>query len=101
MGKNSKYDPGLVVWEITLNCNLKCSHCGSSAGTPRDNELTTEEGLQLCNDLSELDFKGVTLFGGEPFLRNDWSIFGKEIKFHPWFRIIGYFPWHSGSSIST
>ena len=80
MGKNTKYNPGLVVWEITLDCNLKCKHCGSSAGNPRDNELSTEEGLQLCNDLSEVGFKGVTLFGGEPFLRNDWSILGKEIK---------------------
>jgi radical SAM protein with 4Fe4S-binding SPASM domain len=76
----TSYDPGLVVWEITLNCNLKCRHCGSSAGMPRDNELTTKEGLQLCNDLSELGFKGVTLFGGEPFLRDDWFHLGREIK---------------------
>ncbi|UCD13790.1 MAG: radical SAM protein, partial [Thermoplasmatales archaeon] len=72
--------PGLVVWEITLKCNLKCRHCGSSAGNARPDELTTKEGFRLCNDLATLGFKGVTLFGGEPFLRNDWNILGKEIK---------------------
>ena len=24
--------PVHVVWELTLACNLKCSHCGSRAG---------------------------------------------------------------------
>ena len=24
--------PVHVVWEVTLACNLKCSHCGSRAG---------------------------------------------------------------------
>lgn len=73
-------DPSLVVWEITLECNLKCIHCGSSAGKSRYNELSTEEGIKLCNDLVELGFKGITLFGGEPFLRSDWNILAKEIK---------------------
>lgn len=27
--------PVHVVWEITLACNLKCSHCGSRAGKVR------------------------------------------------------------------
>jgi len=80
MDNSQKYDPGLVVWEITLKCNLKCRHCGSSAGRARDNELSTEEGLKLCDDLARLGFKGVTLFGGEPFLRDDWYVFGEKIK---------------------
>jgi len=80
MENNLKYSPGLVVWEITLKCNLKCLHCGSSAGNARVNELSTKEGVKLCNELAETGFKGVTLFGGEPFLRNDWHIFAKEIK---------------------
>ncbi|MFW6121679.1 MAG: radical SAM protein [Petrotogales bacterium] len=75
-----EYVPGLVVWELTLKCNLKCLHCGSSAGRARDNELSTEEGLKLCDDLAKLGFKGITLFGGEPFLRKDWPILGKRIK---------------------
>ena len=80
MERSQKYDPGLVVWEITLKCNLKCRHCGSSAGKERDDELSTEEGLKLCDDLARLGFKGVTLFGGEPFLRKDWCVLGKHVK---------------------
>ncbi len=80
MKNTNEYMPSLVVWEITLKCNLKCLHCGSSAGNARPNELSVKEGLKLCNDLAKLGFKGITLFGGEPFLCKDWYIIGKEIK---------------------
>ena len=73
-------DPSIVVWELTLKCNLKCLHCGSSAGLKRTDELTTKEALKLCNDLSELGFKGISLMGGEVLLRKDWEIISKEIK---------------------
>lgn len=63
MENNQKYEPDLVVWEITLKCNLKCRHCSSSAGEARHDELSTKESLNLCDDLAELGFKGVTLFG--------------------------------------
>lgn len=81
MSKNkSLYDPGIVVWEITLQCNLKCLHCGSSAGQNRSDELSTEEALKLCKDLKEIGFKGIALMGGELFLRKDWKQIAKEIK---------------------
>jgi len=67
------------VWELTLRCNLKCLHCGSSAGKIREDELTTEEALKLCEDLAALKTKEVCLMGGEPFLRKDWHIIGKKI----------------------
>jgi len=74
------YKPNQVVWEITLKCNLKCSHCGSSAGEERLNELTTKEALKVCNDLAEIGFRGIGLMGGELFLRKDWDVITKEIK---------------------
>jgi len=73
-------NPDITVWELTLRCNLKCLHCGSSAGIKRTAELTTEESLQLCHDLSDLGFKGIALMGGEIFLRKDWKVISKEIK---------------------
>ncbi len=73
-------NPSLAIWEITLKCNLKCKHCGSSAGKTRKNELTTDECLKICEELSEIGFKGITLFGGEPFLREDWHIIARKIK---------------------
>jgi radical SAM protein with 4Fe4S-binding SPASM domain len=73
-------DPITAVWEITLKCNLNCLHCGSSAGKNRSDELSTDEALKLCNDLSDTGFKGITLMGGEVFLRKDWYDISKEIK---------------------
>jgi radical SAM protein with 4Fe4S-binding SPASM domain len=80
MKKNHIYVPGQVVWELTLKCNLKCLHCGSSAGKPRPNELSTKEGIKLIRDLSEINSKAVCFMGGEPFLRKDWYTLGKEVK---------------------
>ena len=60
------------VWELTLKCNLSCSHCGSVAGSARSNELSTEEALSLCEQLADLNCEYVALMGGELFLRKDW-----------------------------
>jgi len=73
-------NPNVTVWEITLKCNLNCMHCGSSAGKTRLDELNTNESLQLCHDLSDIGFKGITLMGGEVFLRKDWPVISREIK---------------------
>lgn len=61
-----------AVWEITLKCNLACSHCGSRAGQAREKELSTEKALDLVQQLAEVGIKEVTLIGGEAFLRPDW-----------------------------
>ncbi|MEM8614009.1 MAG: radical SAM protein, partial [Cyanobacteria bacterium P01_H01_bin.105] len=61
-----------AVWEITLKCNLACSHCGSRAGHARAKELSTEEALDLVSQMAEVGIKEVTLIGGEAFLRPDW-----------------------------
>jgi radical SAM protein with 4Fe4S-binding SPASM domain len=65
--------PGCAVWEITLKCNLKCLHCGSTAGKARSDELSTAEALQLCEDLKDIGCQGVALMGGEPLMRPDWQ----------------------------
>ncbi len=41
--------PFIVGWELTLRCNLRCKHCGSSAGAERLDELTLDEALALCD----------------------------------------------------
>jgi len=65
--------PRRCSWELTLKCNYKCSHCGSAAGKSRTDELSTEEALHLCDELSALGCRQATLLGGEPFLRPDWE----------------------------
>jgi len=80
MHRKQKYIPHQVIWEMTLHCNLRCLHCGSSAGKPRQNELTTTEAIQLCQDLKEINTQEVCLIGGEPFLRKDFYTIAKKIK---------------------
>lgn len=71
--------PYCAVWEITLECNLKCLHCGSNAGKKRKNELTTHEAIKLCGDLKTIGTDKVSLIGGEVFLRSDWDIIAREL----------------------
>ncbi|MBI5500336.1 MAG: radical SAM protein [Deltaproteobacteria bacterium] len=65
--------PRFCVWELTLACDARCIHCGSSAGAPRPAELDSSEALELCDALADLGVPHVTLSGGEPLLRPDWE----------------------------
>jgi radical SAM protein with 4Fe4S-binding SPASM domain len=67
------------VWELTLACNARCLHCGSTAGVARPAELDTEEGLALIAALAALGCRSVTLSGGEPLLRRDWPVLAAAI----------------------
>lgn len=64
--------PRYCVWEFTRACNLRCLTCGSSAGSVRSNELTTQEARGLIRQLVDLGCEHLTFSGGEPFLRDDW-----------------------------
>ena len=60
----------IVVWNCTRRCNLKCVHCYSqSADKDYDNELSTDQGLALLEDLAEFGVPVVLFSGGEPLLR--------------------------------
>jgi radical SAM protein with 4Fe4S-binding SPASM domain len=61
-----------AVWELTLQCNLGCIHCGSRAGAARASELSTAEALRLVQQLAAAGIREVTLIGGEAYLRADW-----------------------------
>lgn len=72
--------PLIIGWELTLRCNLRCRHCGSTAGQPRANELSTEEALALCEQFPELLVQEVDFTGGEPWLRPDLPIIANKLK---------------------
>jgi len=67
-----RFRPLFCVYEVTLACDARCVHCGSTAGHPRPGELDTGEALGLFDELAELGCESVTLSGGEPLLREDW-----------------------------
>ncbi len=63
---------GRVIWEVTNKCNYKCPYCiFSSTNKSKAEELTTEQALNLLNEMSKLGYTHLKITGGEPFLRKD------------------------------
>ena len=61
-----------LFFEITYNCNLKCSHCYTSSNSREaSKELTTGEIFSLIDDSAEEGVFVISIGGGEPFLRKD------------------------------
>jgi radical SAM protein with 4Fe4S-binding SPASM domain len=67
----SIYAPFLVVWDFTHNCNLSCKHCYSNSGATRETELTTEEALEVVDQLADAGVIALAFSGGEPLSRRD------------------------------
>jgi radical SAM protein with 4Fe4S-binding SPASM domain len=80
--KQVGFSPRACVWELTLACNLRCKHCGSFAGSRRDDEMSLEENLNVADQLAALGCRRVTLSGGEPTLNPDWDRIGKRLADH-------------------
>jgi radical SAM protein with 4Fe4S-binding SPASM domain len=77
-----RWQPVYAVWEITLQCDLACRHCGSRAGHARPDELSTAECLDLVRQMAELGVREVTVIGGEAYLRDDWIDIVRAIRAH-------------------
>ncbi len=64
--------PFIVIWEITQACDLACRHCRAEAIDWRDpRELTTEEGLDLIDQVHSMGAQIMVLTGGDPAKRDD------------------------------
>jgi radical SAM enzyme (rSAM/lipoprotein system) len=71
-----------LFWECTTRCNLNCLHCGSDCSKD-----TTHRDMPIADFLAALDtikspskYFTVVLTGGEPLLRNDLELCGREIR---------------------
>lgn len=63
-----------VHWEVTNACNLQCTHCLSSSGKPRTDELTTNEAIAVLTEFCSAGVAKICFTGGEPFIRADFPI---------------------------
>ena len=72
--------PLLVVWEITLRCDQHCRFCGTRAGRPAPDELTTTEALEVVKQLADLGTVELAIHGGEAYLRADWLDIVRAIR---------------------
>ncbi len=68
----NQHVPRILSWNTTNQCNLKCSHCYMDAKeTEGRNELSTEEGKRLMDQIANVSKCILVLSGGEPLLRPD------------------------------
>lgn len=68
----SKDKKPVVVWNMTRRCNLKCVHCYAQAKDVEfKDELSTEEGKALIDDLAAFGSPVMLFSGGEPTMRKD------------------------------
>ncbi|MCW4019016.1 MAG: radical SAM protein [Candidatus Bathyarchaeota archaeon] len=67
----SIYAPFLVVWDFTHKCNLRCQHCYSKSGAVQEDELTTQEALDVVDQLADVGITALAFSGGEPLTRKD------------------------------
>ncbi len=65
--------PRTLLWELTLKCQCRCSHCAAAGGKPRPDELSMDEALAVCDQIAKLGISSVCLMGGEPLLHPDWK----------------------------
>ena len=64
--------PGHPVWEVTRACNLSCIHCHAKSSQAAPDELTTEEGKRLIDQIAAMPaFRTLVFTGGEPLVRKD------------------------------
>ena len=70
--KDRKFQP-LIYWYLSFRCNLACAHCSvhSSPWVDTADDLTTEECMQVIDQLDELNVKAAILTGGEFLIRPD------------------------------
>ncbi|MFC0414520.1 TIGR04053 family radical SAM/SPASM domain-containing protein [Cytobacillus solani] len=65
-------NPFIVIWETTRACQLKCVHCRAEAQTtPHPDELSHEEGMNLIDQIYEMNNPMLVFTGGDCMMRED------------------------------
>ncbi|MGZ4850166.1 MAG: radical SAM protein [Candidatus Bathyarchaeia archaeon] len=69
---SEQFVPLVMSWNVTRECNMKCSHCYINASNKKlDNELTIQEAKNLMDQIYQVSRPLLILSGGEPLLRPD------------------------------
>lgn len=72
--KYEHFYPLSLTWEITSECNLRCSHCyyyNQKEKFDSINDLSTEQIMTILDDIIEMGVINIILTGGEALLRKD------------------------------
>lgn len=64
-----------VFWSVTGRCNFRCRHCYMDAPDGALGEVSTEEALDLIDQMAASGVLRVDITGGEPLVRRDlWQL---------------------------
>ncbi|MDH5180607.1 MAG: radical SAM protein [Gammaproteobacteria bacterium] len=63
--------PAYVQFYVTARCNLTCEQCNVIYANADQQECTTEQAMQIAENLAAIGTSVVLLTGGEPFVRRD------------------------------
>lgn len=72
--------PIFALWELTDRCNLSCIHCYYNSNRKTDEELSTQQALDIIEQLVKMGVFEVYLTGGEAMLRQDWPILVQKLR---------------------
>ncbi len=84
------HDLNYILWECTLKCNLNCLHCGSDCKKDSSiKDMPKKDFLKAIDQVTSIVNPNKTIIvftGGEPLLRKDIEIIGKELydRGFPW-----------------
>lgn len=71
-----------VFWSITGRCNFRCRHCYMDAPEGVLGELSTEQALDLIDQMAECGVLSIDLSGGEPLVRKDfWQLVDRILSY--------------------
>jgi heme b synthase len=72
LSKTQEPTPRVIAWEATRACNFACVHCRAEAQKlPDPNQLTTEESLDLVDQIADFCEPVLIISGGDPLQRED------------------------------
>lgn len=77
-----QHDLNYLFWECTTRCNLHCLHCGSDCSKDsRHADMPVDDFLRAVDTIENRSpYFTVVFTGGEPLLRSDLELCGKELR---------------------
>lgn len=80
--ETSLHELNYLFWECTTRCNLNCLHCGSDCSkNGLFSDMPPDDFLTALDTINELTPNITVVFaGGEPLVRNDIELCGREIR---------------------
>ena len=82
VSETKRHELNYLFWECTTRCNLNCLHCGSDCSKNSVNrDMPAEDFFEAIDTIKRIPQNFTVVFtGGEPLLRKDLELCGKELR---------------------